>query len=71
MVRNYISNDIDLMQLTQYIVSKNWIAKKPLLEPKPLPSFNPLSIYNENEYSEPNLLDNINNEDLWQLFKLF
>jgi len=71
MVRNHISNDIDFVQPTQYIVSKNRVAKKPPPEPEPLPPFNPLPIYNENEYSEPNLPDNINNEDPWQLFKLF
>ena len=71
MVRNHISNDIDLVQPTQYIVSKNWVAKKLPLEPVLLLPFNPLPIYNENEYSEPNLPDNINNKDPWQLFKLF
>ena len=63
MVCNYISNDIDLVQLTKYTIFKNWVAKKPLLEPKPLPPFKPLSIYNKNKYSEPNLPDYINNND--------
>ena len=49
MVRNYISNDIDLVQPTQYPNSKNWIVKKPPPEPKPLPPFNTLPIFNENE----------------------
>jgi len=40
MVRNYISNDIDLVQPTQYIVPKNRVAKKPPPEPEPLPHFN-------------------------------
>ena len=71
MVRNHISNDIDLVQPTQYIVSKNWVVKKPLPEPVLLSPFNPLPIYNKNEYGEPNLLNNINNKDPWQLFKLF
>ena len=71
MVRNHISNDIDLVQPTQYIVPKNRVAKKPPPKPKPLPPFNPLPIYNENKYGEPNLPDNINNKDPWQLFKLF
>jgi hypothetical protein len=43
MVRNRISNDIDLMRPTQYIVPKNQVAKKPLSEPEPLPPFSPLS----------------------------
>ena len=71
MVRNYISNDIDLVQPTKYTVSKNQVAKKPPPEPVPLPPFKPLPIYNKNEYGEPNLLDHINNNDPWQIFKLF
>jgi hypothetical protein len=46
-------------------------VKKPLLKPEPPPAFKPLPIYNENEYSEPKLPDYVNNEDPWQLFKLF
>ena len=71
MVRNYISNDIDLVQPTKYTVSKNRVAKKPPPEPEPLPPFEPLPMYNENEYGEPNLPDHINNNDPWQIFKLF
>ena len=71
MVRNYISNDIDLVQPTKYTVSKNRVAKKPPPEPAPLPPFEPLPMYNENEYGEPNLPDYINNNDPWQIFKLF
>jgi len=71
MVRNYTSNDIDLVQPTKYIISKNRVAKKPPLEPTLLPPFSPLPIHNENKYGELNLPDNINNEDPWQLFKLF
>ena len=65
MVRNYISNDIDLIQPTKYTVSKNRVTKKPLLKPEPLPPFKPLPIYNKNEYSKPNLPDYINNNDPW------
>ena len=63
MVRNRISNDIDLVQPTKYTVSKNRVAKKLPLEPAPLRPFKPLPMYNENEYGELNLLDYINNND--------
>ena len=42
MVRNCISNDIDLMQPTQYPISKKRITKKLPLAPEPLPTFDPL-----------------------------
>ena len=42
MVRNRISNDMDFMRPTQYIVPKNQVAKKPLSEPEALPPFSPL-----------------------------
>jgi hypothetical protein len=42
MVRNRISNDMDLVQPTQYIVPKNLVAKRLSLEPETLPPFNPL-----------------------------
>jgi hypothetical protein len=71
MVRNYISNDIDLVQPTQYPISKNRIAKKPLLKPKLLPPFDPLPIFNEDEYGQLKLPENINNKDPVQLFRLF
>ena len=63
MVRNYTSNDIDLVKPTQYPISKNRIAKKPPPEPEPLPPFDPLLIFNEDEYGQPKLLENINNKD--------
>ena len=71
MVRNHKSNDIDLVQPTQYIVSKNRVAKKQPPKPEPPPAFKPLSMYNKNEYGEPKLPDYVNNKDPWQLFKLF
>jgi hypothetical protein len=63
MVRNYVSNDIDLVQPTQYPISKGWIAKKPPPKPEPLPPFKPLPIYNINEYRQPNLLPYIDDKD--------
>ena len=71
MARNYVSNDIDLVQPTQYSISKNRGLKKLPLAPKTLPAFTPLPIYNKNEYSKLNLLDYIDDKDLQQLFKLF
>ena len=71
MVRNYISNDIDLIQPTQYPTSKSQVTKKPPPAPGPLPSFEPLPIFNDCEYGKPNLPEYIDNKDPWQLFKLF
>ena len=71
MVRNYIFNDIDLVQPTQYFTFRSWAAKKPLLASGPLPLFKPLPIYNNCEYGKPNLLKYINNKNPWQIFKLF
>ena len=71
MVHNYTSNDIDLVQSTQYSTSKSRATKKPPLAPKPLPSFKPLPMFNNCKYSKPNLLEYIDNKDPWQLFKLF
>jgi hypothetical protein len=63
MVYNYISNNIDLIQPTQYPTSKSRVAKKPPPAPGPLPSFEPLSIFNDCEYSKPNLPEYINSKD--------
>ena len=68
MVRNYTSNNIDLVQ---YPISKNRIAKKPPPEPESLPPFDPLLIFNEDKYSQPKLPAYVNNQDPAQLFRLF
>ena len=39
MVRNYTSNDMDLVQPTQYSISKNRVAKRSPPELEPLPAF--------------------------------
>ena len=44
-MRNYLPNDIDLVQPTKYPISKDQIAKKPPPKPEPLPPFEPLPIY--------------------------
>ena len=71
MVHNYTSNDIDLVQPTQYPISKNRIAKKPPPKPELLSPFNPLLILNEDKYGQLKLLENIDNKDPVQLFRLF
>ena len=71
MARNYVSNDIDLVQPTQYPMSKNQGLKKLPPAPETLPAFTPLPIRNKNEYSKPNLPDYIDDKDPQQLFKLF
>ena len=48
-----------------------FIAKKPPPEPEPLPPFDPLPIFNEDEYGQPKLPENIDNKDPAQLFRLF
>src|SRR6266576_3048714 len=40
MPSNRTSNDIDLIQLTQYNILPNQVAKKPPTEPQELPDFN-------------------------------
>ena len=70
MVHNYVSNDIDFVQPTQYPISKNWVARPPL-EPKPLLTFKPLPILNKSQYGQLKLLAYINNQDPTQLFRLF
>ena len=42
MVRNCVSNDVDLVQPTQYVVSKDRVANKPPPELELLPPFDPL-----------------------------
>ena len=57
---NRTSNDIDLVQLTQYKVPPNWVAKKLPLEPWELPDFEPLYINNFNNYGTLNLPSMLN-----------
>ena len=71
MARNYTSNDIDFVQPTQYPIFKNRVAKRLLLEPEPLPAFEPLPMLNESQYSQPKLLAYIDNQNPTQLFRLF
>ena len=61
MVRNYVSNDIDFVQPTQYPISKNRVAKRPPPEPTLLPTFEPLPILNKSQYGQLKLLAYINN----------
>lgn len=59
-----MSNDIDLIQPTQYSISKNWGLKKSPLAPKILFTFIPLTICDKDEYGGLNLLNYINDKDL-------
>ena len=68
MPSNRTSNDIDLVQPTQYHVPPHWIAKKPFLKPWLLPDFVPLDIYNFDDYGTANLPLDV---DLHNPFKLF
>ena len=67
----YHSNDIDLVQPTQYNVSKNKPAKKPPLKPWDLPKFEPLAIDDQWDHGEPNLPSNVNLGSPFKLFSLF
>jgi hypothetical protein len=71
MPSNRASNDLDLVQPTQYIVPPNWTAKKPPPKPWPLPKFEPLHIDDFDDYSKLNLPPNINLHNPFQLFSLF
>ena len=50
MVRNHASNDIDFVPPDKLNVPRNRKAKQPPPDPKLLPSFNPLPIYNKHTY---------------------
>lgn len=71
MVRNRATNDEDFVQPTKYPKLLCGVARNPLPKPSLLPDFKPLFIDNENTYSKPNLLYNINLNDPYQIFKLF
>ena len=71
MVRNRATNDEDFVQPTQYPKLPRGFAKKPPLEPSPLPDFKPLNINNENTYGTLKLPPNVDTSDPYQIFKLF
>ena len=71
MPSNRTSNDIDLVEPTQYNIPPNRTAKKPPPKPWPLPDFQPLQIHNWDDHGAPNLPPNINRHDPMQLFNLF
>jgi hypothetical protein len=63
MPSNRTSNDIDLVQPTQYNVLPNRVAKKPPPEPWELPDFD--------DYGTPNLPPMLNRNDPFAIFSQF
>jgi len=62
------SNDIDLVEPTQYRVNPNRKAKEPPPEPWPLPAFNPLHINDFNDYGKPNLPSGVEQSNPFAIF---
>jgi len=65
------SNDIDLVQPTQYNVRPNRIAKEPPPEPWPLPDFEPFHIDDFDDHGKPNLPPGVNYSDPFAIFSQF
>ena len=65
------SNDIDLVQPTQYNVQPNRVAKKPPPEPWELPNFEPLHIDDFDNHSTPNLPPTLDRGDPFAIFSQF
>ena len=68
MPSNRTSNDIDLVQPTQYKVPPNRVAKKPPPEPWELPDFKPLYINNFDNHSTPNLPPTLDRDNPFAIF---
>ena len=71
MPSNCTSNDIDLVQPTQYKVPLNRVAKKPPPEPWELPDFEPLHIDDFDDYGTPNLPLTLDRNDPFAIFSQF
>src|ERR1700733_5097779 len=71
MPSNRTSNDIDLVQPTQYKVPPNRVAKKPLPEPWELPDFEPLHIDDFDDHGTPNLPPTLDQHDPFAIFGQF
>ena len=65
------SNDIDLVQPTQYNVRPNRVAKKPPPEPWELPDFEPLHIDDFDNHGTPNLPPSLDQNDPFAIFSQF
>ena len=65
------SNDIDLVQPTQYNVQPNRIAKEPPPEPWPLPDFEPFHIDDFDDHGKLNLPPGVNYSDPFAIFSQF
>ena len=68
---NRTSNNIDLVQPTQYNVQPNRVAKNPPPEPWPLPDFVPLAIDNFDNHGTPNLPPSLNQNNPFTIFSQF
>jgi hypothetical protein len=64
------SNDLDLVEPTQYNVQPNHIAKTRLPKPWPLPDFNPFHINDFEGHSQPNLPPDIERSDPFALYSI-
>ena len=68
---NRTSNDIDLVQPTQYNVPPNQVAKKPPPKLWKLPDFEPLQIDDFNDHGTPNLPPTLDRNDPFAIFSQF
>ena len=71
MPSNRTSNDIDLVQPTQYHVPPHRIAKKPPPKPWPLPDFVPLDIHDFDDHGTANLPPDVDLHNPFELFSQF
>ena len=71
MPSNRTSNNIDLVQLTQYKVLLNRVAKKPPPKPWELPDFEPLHIDDFDDHGTPNLPPTLDRHDPFAIFSQF
>ena len=71
MPSNRTSNDIDLIQPTQYKVPLNRVAKKPPPKPWELLDFEPLHINDFDDHSTPNLPPTLDRNNPFAIFSQF
>ena len=65
------SNDIDLVEPTQFRVLPNRKAKEPPPEPWPLPAFNPFHINDFDAHGKPNLPPDVEQSNPFAIFNQF
>ena len=71
MASNRTSNEVDLVQPTQYKLPLNRVAKKPTPEPWELPDFEPLRIDDFDDNGTPNPPPTLNRNDPFAIFNQF